>query len=233
MGNNKMNEFQIGDSVLYSKKRYIIVNYSKNIEIDDGTGNIISLKSEEALTKMMTNDEVEFAYWSIKEMLDFAPKTITMKKDTLLGGGVYGVSITILMACAFDAMGRIGLDKNNKESKNNIDRFQFIQNEYVNDGNYGFSGNEFIDVFYNVYRCGLVHSGIIANNFEISCDNSVTNVIAHNTNGKTTIYLDALVKMTTSIFDKLCDKYNISYPVPKFLGETVTGNTPTIITQTL
>lgn len=232
MGNNKKNEFQIGDSVLYSKKRYTIVNYSKNIEIDDGTGNTISLKSEEDLTKMMTNDEVEFAYWSIKEMLDFAPKTITMKKDTLLGGGVYGVSITILMACAFDAMGRIGLDKNNKESDKNKDRFQFIQ-EYVNDGNYGFSDNEFVDIFYTIYRCGLVHSGTIDPNNVISSDNNVTNVITHDAKGVTKIYLDPLIKMATNIFQKLCTDYNISYNGSKFSNPNATGNTPTIMTQTL
>lgn len=232
MSNNKKNEFQIGDSVLYSKKRYTIVNYSKNIEIDDGTGNTISLKSEEDLTKMMTNDEVEFAYWSIKEMLDFAPKTITMKKDTLLGGGVYGVSITILMACAFDAMGRIGLDKNNKESDKNKDRFQFIQ-EYVNDGNYGFSDNEFVDIFYTIYRCGLVHSGTIDPNNVISSDNNVTNVITHDAKGVTKIYLDPLIKMATNIFQKLCTDYNISYNGSKFSNPNATGNTPTIMTQTL
>ena len=232
MGNNKMNEFQIGDSVLYSKKRYTIVNYSKNIEIDDGTGNIISLKSEEGLTKMMTEDEVEFAYWSIKEMLDFADNTKTVKKDATKGGGYYGISLTILMACAFDAMGRIGLDKNNKESDKNKDRFQFIQ-EFVNKGNYGFTDNEFVDIFYTIYRCGLVHSGTIDQNNAISGDNSVTNVIAHNTNGETTIYLFALINMAKKIFECLCKNYNISYLVPKFLGETVTGNTPTIITQIL
>jgi hypothetical protein len=40
---SKKNNFKKGDSVLYSKKRYTIVNYSKNIEIDDGTGNITLL----------------------------------------------------------------------------------------------------------------------------------------------------------------------------------------------
>ena len=226
---SKKNNFKKGDSVLYSKKRYTIVNYSKNIEIDDGTGNITSLNSEEGLIKMMTEDELQFAYESIKEMLDFAQKTITMKKDSSLGSGVYGVSITILMACAFDTMGRIGLDKNNKESDGNRERFQFIQNNYIKNGNYGFSNNDFVDVFYKVYRCGLVHSGIIAKNFEMSSDNSVTNVIVQGTNGITTIYLDTLVKMTISIFNQLCSYYNLSYPTPMFLGESVTGDTQTII----
>ena len=230
---SKKNNFKKGDSVLYSKKRYTIVNYSKNIEIDDGTGNITSLNSEEGLIKMMTEDELQFAYESIKEMLDFAQKTITMKKDSSLGSGVYGVSITILMACAFDAMGRIGLDKNNKESDKNKDRFHFIQKEYVNKGNYGFANNEFVDIFYTIYRCGLVHSGTIDPNNVISSDNSVTNVITHDAKGVTKIYLDPLIKMATNIFQKLCTDYNISNNDSKFSNPNATGNTPTIITQTL
>ncbi len=233
MSNNKKNEFQIGDSVLYSKKRYTIVNYSKNIEIDDGTGNIISLKSEEDLTKMMTDSEIVFARESIEEMLILADNTKDVKKDATKGGGYYGTSLTILIACAFDAMGRIGLDKINKESDKNKDRFHFIQEEYVNKGNYGFTNNEFVDIFYTIYRCGLVHSGTIDPNNVISSDNNVTNVITHDAKGVTKIYLDPLIKMATSIFQKLCKDYNISNKGPKFSNPNATGNTPTIITQTL
>ena len=179
---------------------------------------------------MLTENEIRFAYESITEILDFANDTVKLKKDDSLGGGYYGVSLTILIACAFDAMGRIGLDKNNKVSNDNSERFRFIQKNYVNNGNYGFSNDEFVDVFYKVYRCGLVHSGTFAKSYKIFSDNSVSNVIVHDTNGETIIYLEALIKMATSIFMKLCNDYNISYPNYIFLGRTITGDTQTIIT---
>lgn len=229
---SKKNNFKKGDSVLYSKKRYTIVNYSKNIEIDDGTGNITSLNSEEDLIKMMTDSEIEFARESIEEILILADKTKTMKKDDTKGGGYYGTSLTILIACAFDAMGRIGLDKNNKESDKNKTRFQFIQDEYVNKGNYGFTNDEFVDIFYTIYRCGLVHSGTIDPNNVISSDNNVTNVITHDAKGVTKIYLDALIKMATCIFKKICTDYNISNNGSIFSNPSETGDTQTIITQT-
>lgn len=234
MGNNKKQVIQVGDSVKDSNnKRFTIVNYSKSIELEDDAGNRVLLNSEEGLTKMLTENDIRFAYESITEILDFAKNTVKLKKDDLLGGGYYGVSLTVLIACAFDAMGRVGLDKNNRESEENSKRFRFIQDEYVNNGIYGFSNNEFFDVFYKVYRCGLVHSGTIAQGYKISSDKSITNVIVHDTNGETSINLEALIKMATSIFKQLCNDYNISYPDYKFLGKTITGDTPTIITQTL
>ena len=229
MSSNNKQSLQIGVNVKDSNnKRFTIVNYS--IELKDDTGNRVTLNSDEDLTKMLTENEIRFAYESITEILDFANNTVNLKKVDSLGGGYYGVSLTILIACAFDAMGRIGLDKNNKVSNDNNERFKFIQEKYVKNGNYGFSNDEFVDVFYKVYRCGLVHSGTIAKSYKISCDNSLTNVIIHDSNGETSINLDALIKMAKSIFKQLCNDYNISYPDFKFLGKTITGDTPTIIT---
>ncbi len=215
-----------------NNKRYTIVNIAKNtIELDDGTGTITMLNSKKGLTKMLTENEIRFAYESITEILDFANNTVKLKKDDSLGGGYYGVSITILIACAFDAMGKIALDKNNKVSNDNSERFKFIQNNYVNQGNYGFSGDEFFVVFYIVYRCGFVHSGTIAQGYKISCDNSITNVIVRDTNGETSINIDALIKMATSIFKQLCNDCNLYYTDGyKYLGETITGDTQTITT---
>lgn len=232
MSNPKKQALQIGDSIIDSNnKRYTIVKITKNtIGLDDGTGNITMLNSKKGLTKMLTENEIRFAYESITEILDFANNTVKLKKDDSLGGGYYGVSLTVLIACAFDAMGRIGLDKNNKVSNDNNERFKFIQEKYVKNGNYGFSNDEFVHVFYKVYRCGLVHSGTIAHGYKISSDNSVSNVIVHDTNGETIIYLEALITMATSIFNLLCSDYNLSYPDYKYLGKTITGDTPTIIT---
>jgi len=227
MGNNNEKNIQVGDCVMDSQhKRFTVTKVNTVFEIKDTTGQIISLSSKDGYTKMMTEDDIQFAYETITEILDFTKKTITLQKDKKEKGDIYGSSLTILIACAFDAMGRIGLDKDNQNSDGNRKRFEFIQNKYIKD-KYGFANNEFVDVFYVIYRCGLVHSGSIVYNHILSIDSNINNVLVHDS-GTTMINVPALIDMAEIVFKQLCNEYQIHYSVFKFVNNAETGNTQTI-----
>lgn len=175
----------------------------------------------------MTTTELYFACESIAELLEFAEKTLKMKKasapneDQGSKRGIYGLSITILMACAFDAMGKI-------ENKNggNKARFEYIQNNYVNNNGYGFSNNQFVDIFYKVYRNGLVHSGTLQTGFFL--ENNEKEKIVYDAN-QNVIHVQALVKMAKEIFEQLKTQRNLQPTSGQYLNSTTTGDTQTQI----
>lgn len=167
----------------------------------------------------------DFACESIAELLEFAEKTLKMKKvpapnkDQESERGIYGLSITILMACAFDAMGKIG-----NENGNNKARFEYIQNNYVNNNGYGFFNNQFVDIFYKKYRNGLVHSGNLQTNYLL--ENNEKEKIVYDSN-RNVIYVQALVKMAKEIFEQLKNQCCLQPTPGKYLKITTTGNTQT------
>lgn len=182
----------------------------------------------------MTQDEINFACESITELLEFAQKGLTMGEKPAANAngnkeqekGIYGLSITMLIACAFDAMGKIGLSLNNKKGGNNRDRFEHIQNEYINNSGYGFEKTQFVDYFYEKYRNGLVHSGTLERNYLLVNNEKEKAVFDAN---KKTIYVQALVRMAKEVFDKLKIQCNLQSTSCQYMNNTTTGSNPTII----
>lgn len=173
----------------------------------------------------MDKKDINFACESIAELLEFAEKTLKMKKTPALNedneseGGIYGLSITILMACAFDAMGKIGNENGGNEA-----RFEYIQNYYVNNNGYGFSNNQFVDIFYKKYRNGLVHSSTLQTGFLL--ENNEKEKIVYDAN-LNVIYVQALVKMAKEIFEQLKTQNNLQPTSGQYLNITTTGDTQT------
>lgn len=204
------------------KKRWVITQ----IEFKDENGETQKQDIIKDYKKMLMKGELQFACESIREILDFAQKTISMQKPQELGGGIYGVSLVLLLSCVFDAMGRIGLDQNDKVSDNkNIERFGFIQNHFKPIlEKYGFKDVDFAESFYKIYRCGLVHSGTLTPNNVLK--NANTTTVFVNEKGNTKINVTPLLSMTKEIFDELCKEYNIcNKNEAKFLNVTQTGGT--------
>ena len=160
---------------------------------------------------------------------------LTLKKPASKGGnqqserGIYGLSITILIACAFDAMGNIGLhffnkttNKKNRIRNTNWNRFDYIKRHFLKGNNYGFKNDTFTKVFYQKYRCGLVHAGTLATGFLL--ENNEKEKIVYDARQKV-IHVQALVQMAKEIFEKLKKAHSLSSSLSHYLNDTVTGMT--------
>lgn len=186
----------------------------------------------------MTQKEINFACESITELLDCAEEMLTLKKPAFTDGdqqserGIYGLSITILIACAFDAMGNIGLhffnkttNKKNRIRNTNSNRFDYIKIHFLKGNNYGFKNDTFTKVFYQKYRCGLVHAGTLATGF--SLENNEKEKIVYDAKQKV-IHVQALVQMAKEIFEKLKIKHRLSSTSGQFMNPNTTGDTQSV-----
>lgn len=178
----------------------------------------------------LSQDEKKFAVESIREILNFAEIGITQTKDNE-NNCVYGLATTLLICCAFDAMGRLGLNNDGKLKKTNTgleypsnrNRFKYIDKKYIKTGNYGILNNLFEKVLYNVYRNGLVHSATLQKNNWIKKSNTQQPPIVEN-RIENTIYLEPLLDMAKDVFERLCKDCNLSIPTEKnYLHTSATG----------
>ena len=127
----------------------------------------------------------------------------------------------VLLACVFDMLGNICLSFE-EEKTGTGKRFKFIQNNYINEENYGFSGDEFYEIFYKIYRCGLVHGGSIEpSNFIIHNNTEDTIAFTKNKN-RVEINIPALLAMAKKVFEQIKTKYKLNIQVPSF--GNITGN---------
>ncbi len=178
-------------------------------------------------TKPLTQYDIDFALESITELLQLSEFCMSSKDDQLKlmekNDKLYGVAVTILIACAIEAMGKLGLNENDSEP---CERIRYIQDHYL-EPKYGFNGkDEFYQCFYKIFRCGLAHSGTIDSKNGIHNENKDNTVHSKNGNAHQ-INLSALVKMAREIFEKMCsdfawDTNHQKYLTPNGTGETVT-----------
>lgn len=166
----------------------------------------------------MDKNKLFFCMNSIAESLEFSEKTLNLKKTD---GGYFGISHMVLLACVFDMLGNICLSFE-EEKTGTGKRFKFIQNNYINEENYGFSGDEFYEIFYKIYRCGLVHGGSIEpSNFIIHNNTEDTIAFTKNKN-RVEINIPALLAMAKKVFEQIKTKYKLNIQVPSF--GNITGN---------